>query len=348
MTKINLSETKELRSLMRSRKGEERLAARVTLISENTSFESQLNAFKGKFIVIGIPEDIGVRANLGRGGANTAFIPAMDSFLNQQSNQFLNGEDIMIAGSVPVSELMKKAEHLDQRKPEDLKKLRVLTAEVDERVLEVMKIIFSSGKTPIVIGGGHNNVYGLLAAAFQTFKKKINAVNCDAHSDLRAIEGRHSGNGFSYAYQNGFLNKYSVLGLHEQYNNAHSLSYFNNEPSQFMFSSFEDIFVRERIDIKNAIERSLNFVKNDLFGVELDLDALANVPSSAKTSSGITTIQARQYVYKSAMERNAIYLHIAEGAPVLAHRKADNKTGKLIAYLMSDFIKGMNESSREN
>lgn len=348
MTKINLSETKELRSLLRSRKGEERLGARVTLIDEAASFESQLNAFKGKYLVLGIPEDIGVRANLGRGGAHTAFIPAMDSFLNQQSNQFLNGEDILVAGSISVSDLVDKAKNLDQRNTEDLARLRSLTSEVDLRVIEIMRVVFASGKIPIIIGGGHNNAYGLLAAASQTFKKKINVVNCDAHADMRAIEGRHSGNGFSYAYQNGFLNKYTVIGLHEQYNNADSLSYFKNEPSQFMFSSFEDIFIRERIDLKNAIERSLNFVKNDLFGIELDLDAIANVPSSAKTSSGITTIQARQYVYQSARQKNAIYLHIAEGAPILAHRKADNKTGKLIAYLMSDFIKGMNESSYEN
>ena len=61
--------------------------------------------------------------------------------------------------------------------------------------------------------------------------------------------------------------------------------------------------------------------------------------TSAKTSSGISPIQARQYVYKCATELNAIYLHIAEGAPVLSHIKADNKTGKLIAYLMTDFMK---------
>jgi predicted AAA+ superfamily ATPase len=33
-------------------------------------------------------------------------------------------------------------------------------------------------------------------------------------------------------------------------------------------------------------------------------------------------------------------LQYAEAAPVLSHIKADNKTGKLIAYLISDFIKG--------
>jgi formiminoglutamase len=35
----------------------------------------------------------------------------------------------------------------------------------------------------------------------------VNAINFDAHSDFRILEGRHSGNGFSYAYEEGFLKK---------------------------------------------------------------------------------------------------------------------------------------------
>jgi formiminoglutamase len=84
-------------------------------------------------------------------------------------------------------------------------------------------------------------------------------------------------------------------------------------------------------------------VKGDFCGIEIDLDAITNVPSSAKTSSGLSPIQARQYVYHSANQLSALYFHIAEGAPILSHIKADNKTGKLIAYLMTDFMKGIIE-----
>jgi arginase family enzyme len=38
----------------------------------------------------------------------------------------------------------------------------------------------------------------------------VNAINFDAHSDFRILEGRHSGNGFSYAYEEGFQ-KYFIL-----------------------------------------------------------------------------------------------------------------------------------------
>jgi formiminoglutamase len=45
----------------------------------------------------------------------------------------------------------------------------------------------------------------------------VNAINFDAHSDFRILEGRHSGNGFSYAYEEGFLKNILFFGLHENY-----------------------------------------------------------------------------------------------------------------------------------
>jgi formiminoglutamase len=42
-------------------------------------------------------------------------------------------------------------------------------------------------------------------------QRKTGAINFDAHSDFRILEGRHSGNGFSYAYEEGFLKKYFIL-----------------------------------------------------------------------------------------------------------------------------------------
>jgi len=343
MVNFNVLNSKEIAGLVRSRSGEERIGASVAFITKPSELEKELTITKRRFVIVGIPEDIGVRANMGRGGANTAFIPGLDSFLNQQSNSFLNGDDICVAGAINVEDLMKEAEHLNAKIPDDLKKLRDLTAKIDARVKSVLNCIVSCKKIPIVIGGGHNNAYGIIAGSSEALKAKLNVINCDAHADLRIMEGRHSGNGFTYAYYNGFMGKYAVLGIHEQYNNLEVLTHFTKEPGRFMFQSFEDIFVREKFDFQTAMNRVFNFVGDGICGIELDLDAITNVPSSAKTSSGISSLQARQYVYNCGKKLNPIYLHIAEGAPVLAHRKADNKTGKLIAYLITDFIKGVLE-----
>ncbi len=337
--------TNDIQQLLRKRTGEIRIGSQVEFFDHKNSFEDELSSSKRKYVILGIPEDIGVRANFGRGGAHTAFYPAMESFLNQQSNDFLNGTDISVAGALKVDDLMKQSEHLNPKIPADLKQLRELTDEIDARLKRVIALIVKAGKLPIIIGGGHNNAYGNITGAANALGTSVNVINCDPHTDFRALEGRHSGNGFSYAYKEGALEKYCVLAIHEQYNNSTALDAFRSDPERLMYQSFEDIFVRESVTFDMALKRSVNFVSGKKVGVELDLDAITNVPSSAKTSSGITSLQARRYAYVCAKDLNAVYFHIAEGAPVLAHRKADNKTGKLIAYLISDFLKGIEERS---
>lgn len=63
-----------------------------------------------------------------------------------------------------------------------------------------MSEIVSAGVVPIVIGGGHNNSYGMLRGSSKGLNSQVNAINIDPHADFRELEGRHSGNGFSYAF----------------------------------------------------------------------------------------------------------------------------------------------------
>ncbi|MCE3278855.1 MAG: formimidoylglutamase [Bacteroidetes bacterium] len=324
-------------TLTRKRPGETKLGERVQSLDSNLS---ELKSSDATFVLLGLSEDIGVRANFGRGGAHTAWQPALTNILNIQSNDFLKGEELLVLGHIEFEDLMKRSERAD------VSTLRDLTKEVDQRVSDIIKTIILSGKVPIIIGGGHNNSYGNIKGTaeglFESGKissPKINVINSDAHTDFRPLEGRHSGNGFSYAFNEGFINKYAVVGLHENYNSQSVLEELKKHPKQIQFSFFEDIFVREELSFKEAVRYATGFTKEGYCGIELDMDTIQNIPSSAKTSSGISANQARQYVTWCAKNTNAVYLHIAEAAPVLSHIKTDNKTGKLIAYLVTDFIK---------
>lgn len=343
MELLKVYSREEIFSRVRNRAGEEKLGDKiVTVIGDWKKF---LKDSQARFVIIGVPEDIGVRANHGRAGASTAVKPAIDSFLNQQCNVFIDAREIIMLGELFVSDLMEAASTLDAHDQNDLRSLRELVVEVDKRLSEVIKIIIAAKKIPVIIGGGHNNAFGNIKGAFDATNKKINVINCDPHLDFRPLEGRHSGNGFSYAYGSGFINRYSVFGMHEQYNSNHTITKFREDPSHLFFHTYENIFVREEIEFKIALAQCIGFVKDFPCGIELDLDAITNVPSSAKTSSGISALQARQYIHGCASQLEPLYLHIAEGAPVLSHIKADNKTGKLISYLITDFIKGCGKNA---
>src|SRR6218665_1582164 len=125
----------------------------------------------------------------------------------------------------------------------NMSQLRSLTEHIDARVFPVIQSIIAAGKIPVVIGGGHNNAYPILKGTSIALGKTVNAVNLDAHSDFRVMEGRHSGNGFRYAYQEHYLHRYAMLGLHEAYNSESIVAELQENPD-LLPVFWEDIFLR--------------------------------------------------------------------------------------------------------
>lgn len=346
MNYVTIYNKAHILKLTKKRVGETKVGECVQVLI-STTIDEDLKTSTAKFVLIGLPEDIGVRANYGRGGSNNTWQPALTAILNLQSNTFFTGKELLVLGNLNFDDLMSVADTVDVKTDEGIQILRKLCTEIDARVTTVIKQIVKSGKIPIIIGGGHNNSYGNikgtaegLKAAGKINQAAINCINCDAHSDFRALEGRHSGNGFKYAYSEGYLKKYGMVGLHENYNSHNVFEILNKHADTIYYNTFEDIFIREHFDFKSAVTNVINFIDTDYTGIELDMDAIENIPASAKTPSGISANQARQYVSWCAKKTNGAYFHIAEAAPVLSSSNTKNNIGKLVAYLVSDFIKG--------
>jgi len=199
----------------------------------------------------------------------------------------------------------------------------------------------------LVVGGGHNNAYPCIKGAAKGLYKagatplaQINAINLDAHADYRPMEGRHSGNAFRYAEEDGYLEKYCVIGLHENYLPQNCWLDIVNNPFIDIIT-YEDIFVYEKKNFLQAMAHATRFTDDTYCGIELDLDSIENVLSSAATPCGISALHARQYVSLVPSGNNIAYLHIAEGATRLSDGKTNESTGKLVSYLVSDFIKAI-------
>jgi formiminoglutamase len=339
---------KELIALTNPRRFETKMGERIKTTNEG-EWPNVLQQSTAKYVIVGIPEDIGVKANLGVGGADSSWTSFLQSFLNIQSNDFCSGEDILLLGHFDFGDLKYLIENNAFNEEEKVSAYRHAVNTIDEEVETLLKIISTAGKFPIVIGGGHNNAYPLLKGVSKGLFKnneiplaQLNAINLDAHSDYRSMEGRHSGNAFRYAESDGYLGKYSIVGLHENYVSQNVLVDIQSNP--FMqYTSYEDIFLRERKSFMQAVGQAVDFTHDSYTGIELDLDAVQNTLSSAHTPSGISALLARQYITYTARHARAAYLHICEGASQLSDGRKDESTGKLISYLVSDFVKGMNE-----
>jgi formiminoglutamase len=273
----------------------------------------------------------------------------LSSFLNVQSNNYLSGENTLILGHFDFGDVKFLIESNAYNPEEKINAYRHALNMVDEEVENLLKVIASAKKTPIIIGGGHNNAYPIIKGVAKGLHKaeliplsQINCINLDAHTDYSVAEGRHSGNGFRYAEEDGYLGKYYMVGLHENYISQNVLMDIHNNPF-IDYISYEEIFIHERKNFIQAVAHATGFTEDSYTGIEIDLDCVENVLSSAITPSGITPLLARKFVTFTAQDAKPAYLHICEGATQLADGRKSETTGKLISYLVSDFIKELTQ-----
>ncbi|WP_040249315.1 formimidoylglutamase [Psychroserpens mesophilus] len=327
--------TSELNAILKKRPKETKFGEHIVLLPDFDNIYEQLLKLDVSYVIFGIKEDVGVFANYGNTGTSKAWDSAIKILLNIQSNVFTQPKKVALLGCLEFETYQNKLEKLDQNKKKHISKARKLVSKIDEEVAFLVSQIVSAGKIPIIIGGGHNNAFGNIKGTSLALKKPIHAVNFDAHHDFRAEEGRHSGNGFSYAYAEGFLKNYYIFGLHENYISEQILNTIQKIKT-VKYTTYEAISVRKELKFKTEIETALNHVSNFNFGLEIDCDAILNTPSSAMSPSGLSVQQARQFVHAIGSHKNASYLHICEAAPT---PDTEVQVGKLISYLITDFIR---------
>ncbi len=321
------------------RSGEIKFGERIITVPEDTDIWDFIKKSEAEFVLFGVPEDVGVKANYGRQGAATAWDTAIKSIVNIQHNKFSKGNKLIILGTINTDSALQKSSGLGITEKEDRKKLSDIIDGIDKEVAHTVCSIINAGKTPIIIGGGHNNAYGNIKGTALAKGKPVNAINFDAHTDFRILEGRHSGNGFTYAFEEGFLKKYFIFGLHENYASKGVMESIKKLNDRVKFNTYEEIAIRGEKSFTDEMTHALGFIEDEPYGLEIDLDALPNVASSAITPSGFSVEKARRFIHYFGKNKNTAYLHICEGAPALDNKKNSHLTGKLTAYLVTDFIK---------
>ncbi|MDX1706025.1 formimidoylglutamase [Pseudidiomarina sp.] len=322
------------------RAGEVRLGQALDCLDEIANQNALADALdqawqQGRRIaLLGVPESIGPRANLGRGGAEHGWDAALKGLLNLQASPVVPYQILLVLGAIDCDDLEAEAADLDVSDADQLARLRELCGELDKRVSQVLKPVFRAGFDVILIGGGHNNAYPLLRSLAEATDKAVGAVNLDPHSDFRTREGRHSGNGFSYAYMDGALAHYHVVGLHEGKNNATSLQQL--AAANFSYRSIHQLY-RNEWPAELAAVRVLAESWQVPLGIEIDVDSLQGVPASAINFNGLSVAHGYSLIERLAALPATRYLHLAEAAPGL--HPAGRETGSAVcAQLLGEFV----------
>jgi formiminoglutamase len=155
----------------------------------------------GQPVLLGFPQDEGVRRNGGRVGAAAAPAAIRTWLYRLTPWDAIHHTDLRDLGLLDLG---------DVRIGSDLE-------ESQEALAEVVAALLTAGTTPIVLGGGHETAYGhylgYVRAGWETA-----ILNLDAHLDVRPlVEGRgHSGSPFRQAMEHPTQplrgDRYVVLG----------------------------------------------------------------------------------------------------------------------------------------
>ena len=324
----------ELRALTARREGETRIGEQIGVLGADGRPPAG-----ARIALVGVPEDIGVRANLGAPGARRMWRTFLPRFLNMQSNAFLDGASIAVAGCVEVRDLRRATKGIDatvggpRLRAEALATLRTAVAELDGRVASVVHAVRLAGLVPVVVGGGHNNAYGILAGCARAAGRAMGCANVDLHADLRPREGRHSGNAFTYAKADGHLGRYAIVGMSEAYATQAIVEAIERDPSVAAFTI--ESMLRGAVTPARAAALAAAHLGDGPATLELDLDAVAQAPASAAAASGFTGMEFRALATQLARSLDLHALHVAEGAPGNGPWPAE-MLGKLCAELVRD------------
>ncbi len=78
----------DILSFTQIRKFETKLGEVIQSV-DNASVQEAIKTTSARYVIVGIPEDIGVKANAGIGGTESAWISFLQSFLHFQASKLL-------------------------------------------------------------------------------------------------------------------------------------------------------------------------------------------------------------------------------------------------------------------
>ncbi len=197
---------------------------------------------------------------------------------------------------------------------------------------------------PILIGGGHEIVYGHFKGIKKSFPtEKIGVINFDAHFDNRPIDpivGSSSGTGFWQLAQEEKDFKYLGLGLQHQSNTQQLFDLAQQFHMNFVPANHFNY--DDRHLILEAIQHFIQQVDKVYLTICLDVFASAFAPGvSALANQGIVPDKIFYDAYKTILQSpKLISMDIAELNPTL---DIDHRTARLAASLIFEYVKNATE-----
>jgi len=272
-----------------------------------------------EIVILGCPQDEGVRRNNGRVGAAEAPKAIRQQFyrltpFNIKKKLFDIG-DVLIGGTLE---------------------------ETHETHLAVVKQILLDGKQLIVLGGGNDISYPDGRAMSEVFgPEKWLGINVDSHLDVRIAEERNSGTPYRQLLEEGHLLPTYFYEVAYQTHFASPSYYKYLRDLGVNRISLEILRSREQADMELKENIRQRFIGqsaslNTFFGFDIDAIRSSDAPGSSTPSPlGLRAGEFITLVKYAASLANTKLIEFSEMNPKY---DIDNTTAKLVAIAMHRFI----------
>ncbi|MCB0455984.1 MAG: arginase, partial [Aequorivita sp.] len=105
MSLLKIYAENDIVSFIKKRAGETKFGEKVNFVETLQDLKNH----SAKYVLLGIPEDIGVRANYGNAGTSKAWEATLGSLLNIQYNHLTNAENVILLGEIDCDTQMEQA-----------------------------------------------------------------------------------------------------------------------------------------------------------------------------------------------------------------------------------------------
>ena len=275
-----------------------------------------------QIVILGCPQDEGVRRNDGRPGAEHGPAAIREQFY--KLTPFNIKQKIFDVGDIKIGSTLE---------------------ETHETHFEIVSQLLRDGKRIIVLGGGNDISYPDGCAMSEVFGPEWwIGINIDSHLDVRIAEQRNSGTPYrqlleecrllpQYFYEVAFQTHFCSPVY---YDYIRSLG-VNRISLELLRSRAEaDLELKESIKQK-FIGHSSSL--NTFFGFDLDAVRSADAPgTSAPSPLGLRNSEFIQLVKYAASLANTKIIEFSEVAPKY---DSDSRTSKLVAIAMHRFCSGV-------
>lgn len=271
-----------------------------------------------EIVILGCPQDEGVRRNNGREGAAIAPSAIREQFykltpLNIRKRIFDLG-DVKIGATLE---------------------------DTHETHTQIVQQVLRDKKRLIVLGGGNDISYPDGVAMAEVFgQNNWIAINVDSHLDVRIAEQRNSGTPYRQLLEERYLppNRFFEVGYQSHFCSPVYYEYIRQQGVQRISLELLRSRAESDVELKEMIKQKFIRHSEELsvfFGFDLDVVRSADAPgTSAPSPLGLRAGEFIQLVKYAASLANTKMIEFSEVNPKF---DLDNRTTKLVAIAMHRF-----------